>query len=40
MLTYGDGVSNLNIRDLVKFHEINNTQATMTKFNLQEDLEH
>ena len=30
MLTYGDGVSNLNIRDLVKFHEANNTQATMT----------
>ena len=30
MLTYGDGVSNLNIRDLVKFHEANNTHATMT----------
>ena len=30
MLTYGDGVSDLNIRDLVKFHETNNTQATMT----------
>ena len=30
MLTYGDGVSNLNIRDLVKFHKANSTQATMT----------
>ena len=30
MLTYGDGVSNLNIKDLVKFHEANNSQATMT----------
>jgi len=28
--TYGDGVSDLNIRDLIKFHESNNKIATMT----------
>lgn len=28
--TYGDGVSNVNISDLVKFHESQNTYATLT----------
>ncbi len=30
MLTYGDGVSNVNIHDLVVFHQQNGKQATMT----------
>lgn len=30
MLTYGDGVSNVNISELVKFHESNNSIATIT----------
>ncbi len=30
MLTYGDGVSDINIRELVKFHEQNNRIATLT----------
>jgi glucose-1-phosphate cytidylyltransferase len=30
MLTYGDGVSNVNIKDLVEFHKINKTSATIT----------
>lgn len=30
MLTYGDGVSNINIRDLVKFHEKSGKIATVT----------
>ena len=30
MLTYGDGVSNVNIKDLVEFHKANKTSATMT----------
>lgn len=30
MLTYGDGVSDVNIKDLVKFHRKGNTKATLT----------
>ena len=30
MVTYGDGVSDVNIKDLVDFHRINNKKATMT----------
>lgn len=30
MLTYGDGVANVNIKDLVKFHESHNGKITMT----------
>lgn len=30
MLTYGDGVSDININELLKFHENNNKIATMT----------
>ncbi len=30
MLTYGDGVSDVNIKDLVVFHKNNNKKATMT----------
>lgn len=30
LLTYGDGVSNVNIKELVEFHKQNNTKATMT----------
>ena len=30
MLTYGDGVCDVNIKDLVNFHKSNNTKATMT----------
>ena len=30
MLTYGDGVSNVNIRELVAFHKANKTKATIT----------
>lgn len=30
MLTYGDGVSDVNIKDLVKFHRKANTKATLT----------
>ena len=30
MLTYGDGVSDVNIKELVDFHKQNNTKATMT----------
>lgn len=30
LLTYGDGVCNVNIQELVAFHKANKTQATMT----------
>jgi glucose-1-phosphate cytidylyltransferase len=30
MLTYGDGVSDVNITELIKFHKAHNKQATMT----------
>lgn len=30
MLTYGDGVSNVNIKELVDFHQKNKTKVTMT----------
>ena len=30
MLTYGDGVSNVNINELIKFHKSNNKLATLT----------
>ncbi len=30
MLTYGDGVSDVNIKELVEFHKKTNTKATMT----------
>jgi glucose-1-phosphate cytidylyltransferase len=30
MLTYGDGVSNINIRELVEFHNLNKKLATVT----------
>lgn len=30
LLTYGDGVSNVNIRELVAFHKANKTKVTMT----------
>ncbi len=34
MLTYGDGVSNVNIPDLVKFHKENGKLATLTSIQL------
>jgi glucose-1-phosphate cytidylyltransferase len=30
MLTYGDGVSDVNIKELIKFHKASKTKATMT----------
>ena len=30
LLTYGDGVSNINIKELIKYHKINKKFATMT----------
>jgi glucose-1-phosphate cytidylyltransferase len=30
MLTYGDGLSNVNIQNLVSFHQLNNKKATLT----------
>ena len=33
MLTYGDGVSNLNITDLVKFHQSHGKMVTMSAYN-------
>ena len=34
MLTYGDGVADINIKELVKFHEKSNKIATMTTYNI------
>ena len=34
MLTYGDGVANININDLVKFHKSNGKLATLTSIQL------
>lgn len=34
MLTYGDGVSNVNIKELVKFHESHGKIATLTAVNV------
>ncbi|MFT5875563.1 MAG: glucose-1-phosphate cytidylyltransferase, partial [Clostridium sp.] len=34
MLTYGDGVSDVNIAELVKFHELHGKIATMTAINI------
>ncbi len=34
MLTYGDGVSDVNIRELLKFHKSQNKIATMTAVNM------
>ena len=34
-LTYGDGLSNVNLKNLIKFHESNNSIATMTGVQLQ-----
>ena len=39
MLTYGDGVCDVNIKDLVNFHKSNNTKAIMT-VKPAEDSEH
>jgi glucose-1-phosphate cytidylyltransferase len=36
MLTYGDGVSDVNIAELVKFHEAHGKIATMTAINLEQ----
>ena len=33
MLTYGDGVSNLNITELVKFHQSHGKMVTMSAYN-------
>ena len=33
MLTYGDGVSNLNIRELIKFHRSHGKMVTMSAYN-------
>ena len=30
MMTYGDGVSDVNIKELLKFHKTNNAIATLT----------
>jgi glucose-1-phosphate cytidylyltransferase len=30
LLTYGDGVANINIKNLIKFHKLNNKLATMS----------
>jgi len=34
LLTYGDGVSNVNIKELVEFHEAHNKIATVTAINV------
>lgn len=34
MLTYGDGVANINIKELLKFHKSNNKLATLTSIQL------
>lgn len=36
MLTYGDGVSNVNLKELLKFHEKHGQLATITAINLDE----
>ena len=36
MLTYGDGVSDVNITELVKFHESHGKIATMTAINMEQ----
>lgn len=36
LLTYGDGVSNVNIKDLVEFHKQNNRIGTMTVTNVEQ----
>lgn len=38
--TYGDGVSNVNITELINFHRRSGTQATLTGVQPQDDLEH
>ena len=30
LLTYGDGVSNVNLKKLIKFHQLNNKTLTLT----------
>ena len=37
-LTYGDGLADINISDLIKFHKKQKTLATMTVVNPQEGL--
>ncbi len=34
LLTYGDGVSNINIQDLIRFHQDHGKVATMSTFNV------
>ena len=36
MLTYGDGVSNVNINDLLEFHKEKGKKATMTAINVEQ----
>ncbi|MCL2754973.1 MAG: glucose-1-phosphate cytidylyltransferase [Oscillospiraceae bacterium] len=36
MLTYGDGVSNVNIRDLVEYHKAHGKAATLTTVNVNQ----
>lgn len=36
MLTYGDGVSNINIADLLKFHQRHGKMATLTAVNVEQ----
>ena len=38
LLTYGDGVSNVNIKKLVKFHKKNKKAVTLTAVRPQPDL--
>lgn len=35
-LTYGDGVSNVDISDLIKFHKAHGKTATLTAYNMQQ----
>ena len=36
MLTYGDGVSDVNIKELVEFHKANGKKATLTAINVDQ----
>ena len=39
MMTYGDGLSNVNLKKLLKFHKKNKKMVTLTAVRPQQDLE-
>ena len=40
LLTYGDGVADVNIKESIDFHRYHGKLITMTQYNQQVDLEH